>query len=162
MKKLFYLLPLCFAMGYGQNASSAQDPSASELAEQFNKLLNESDFTMTDGRMLVDEFPCKISNASATDQVLVSVICKVQAFKEFGLTKINDLILLANDKSRNTVSGGIGYRPTEIKMSYNPEAKAWSMTNLFSVEDENGVIKKSLLSLDFDSTGKFLAMKRVF
>jgi hypothetical protein len=153
MKYLFYLLLLSFAMGHGQNTPAAQ---------QFDKLLRETDFTMTDGRMLVSDLPCKISNASACDQVLVSVICKIQAFKEFGLQKINDMILFANDKSRNTVSGGHGYKPSEIKMSYNPEAKAWSMTNLFSVEDENGVTKKSLLALDFDSTGKFLAMKRVF
>lgn len=152
MKNLYYLLLLLAAVGYGQNVASA---SVSD------KLLLESDFKKTDGRMLVSDLPCKITNASAADHVLVSVCCKIQAFKEFGLQKINDMILLANDKTRNT-TGGKSYKPSEIKMSYNPEAKSWSLTNLFSVQEENGTVNERLLALDFDAEGKFLLMKRIF
>lgn len=146
MKNLFLLLLLGFSLGYGQDASS--------------KLLLESDFTVSEGRMLVSDFPCRISNTSATDPVKVSVTCKIQAFKEFGIQKINDMILFANEKVRSSFSGL--YKPSEFKMSYNPYLKAWSMTSLFTVQDTSGAVRENLLSLDFDSEGKFLLMKKIF
>ncbi len=148
MKKIVLLFVLGFSFGYGQGTA--------------NKLLLESDFTVSDGRMLVSDLPCQISNASVADKVLVSVICKTQAFKEFGLQKINDMILFANDKVRNSFAAGSGYKPSEIKMSYNPYNKAWSMTSLFTLQDGNGAVKENLLALDFDADGKFLLMKKIF
>ncbi|MFT3796707.1 hypothetical protein [Flavobacterium sp.] len=146
MKKLFLLLLFGFALGHAQEAAIK------------NKLLLESDFKTQDGRMLVSEFPCQFSN----NKVLISVICKTQAFKEFGIQKINDMILFAHDKIRNTIPVGYGYKPSEIKMSYNPEAKAWSMTSLFASTDAAGMTRENLLALDFDNNGKFLLMKKIF
>lgn len=146
MRNLFLLLLLGFSLGYGQDVS--------------NNLLLESDFTISEGRMLVSDFPCQISSAAATDPVKVSVTCKIQAFKEFGIQKINDMILFANEKIRSSFSGQ--YKPAEFKMSYNPYLKAWSMTSLFTLQDGSGAIKENLLSLDFDSEGKFLLMKKIF
>lgn len=99
MKKLSLLLCFGFAVGYAQDTAIK------------SKLLLESDFVTQDGRMLVSDFPCQILNSNQCDKVLISVICKAQMFREFGVQKINDMILFAHDKVRNTIPVGYGYKP---------------------------------------------------
>lgn len=166
MKKVLSLFLLSISFGYAQDIASVDSDSTpgytSSRTIGEEKLLKKEDFKSADGRMIVSNLNCKINTSEMTHKVLVSVLCKKVAFNQIGVKKINEMILFANKKVSNTVSSSQHYKPTEIKMAYNPEARNWSLTNLYSVTDDNGVVKKKLLALDFDSTGKFLGMKSVF
>ncbi len=153
MRKLFLLFVLisCYA-------------NSQEIHSEFkaNELLTTNDFKLADGRMLVTDQPCKIHDTADVHEFQVSVICQSQMFRQFGVEKINDMIVFANSKVQRVLSIEQEFIPKEIKMAYNPEIKAWSMTNLFEIKDQSGEIQKNLLTLDFDSTGKFLKMQRIF
>ena len=166
MKNTFCLLLLCVSLGYAQDVATIEsgmkptyNPSRNAPAE---KLLKKEDFKLSNGRMVVSDVNCNILNEDRLNTVLVSVVCKHAIFNEVGVDTINKMILFANGKVRNSINVSHGYKPKEIKMAYNPESQIWSMTNLFGVEDENGKIKTSMLTFDFDSTGNFVVMKRIF
>ncbi len=164
MRNIFLLLLLSISIGQAQNDFTQGPSAAAENAshQPENKLLDIKDFKLTDGRMLVSEMQCRVENGFGINDVLVSVVCKQKAFNETGVDKINQMILFANKKIRGTINLEHKYIPAEIKMAYNPESQDWGLTNLYSVEDANGAVKSSLLSLDFDSNGNFIGMKRVF
>lgn len=90
------------------------------------------------------------------------MVCQQKAFSEIGLEKINEIILMANQKALATIQREHSYWPAEIKLSYNPVIKDWSLTNLFSTKDKDGKVNNKLLSMDFDATGQFKVMKSVF
>lgn len=147
MKKIVLLLLLCASATYAQNS---------------DKLLCLKDFKIADGRMVVTEIPCEVTNGGLIHKFVVSVVCLQNAFNEIGVEKINEIILFANTKAQATLDAEQHYVPTEIKMAYNPAVKDWSLTNLFSTTDKNGNTNPKLLSMDFDSTGKFIVMKKIF
>lgn len=123
------------------------------------KLLCSQDFKMDDGRAIVTDIPCSITNSNP---FLVSVICQQPIFMEVGIEKINDLILLAYQKAQNTVDAECAYIPSEIKMSYNPAIKSWSLTNVFSVKRADGNTSTTMLAMDFDASGKSTGIKRIY
>src|SRR5690606_6754505 len=135
MRQILIVLLMCGAI-YGQGTSKASD---------FERLLLASDFKPTEGRMICTAAPCRIKLDESIHKIQVSVVCQRQAFQQTGLEKINEMLLLANDKIRKTLAEEHIYKPSEIKMVYNPELKAWSMTNLFTVTDEVGASKKNML-----------------
>ncbi len=166
MKKVLFLFLLSASCGFAQDIASNDGVSSPmytgsrTIGEE--KLLKKEDFKAMDGRMIVSNLACKINGAEMLHKVSVSVVCKQMAFNQIGVKKINDMILFANEKVGNMVNSGQHYKPSEIKMAYNPEAKNWSLTNLYSVTDDKGVATKKLLAFDFDSSGKYLGMKSVF
>lgn len=164
MKKIVLLLLLCASMAYAQDTASdkSQISSDGNLKKPENKLLTQKDFKIADGRMVVTEIPCQVTNGNLIHRFVVSVVCLQNAFNEIGIEKINEIILFANKKAQATIDHEQNYLPTEIKMAYNPAIKDWSLTNLFSTKDKNGNMNAKLLSMDFDSTGKFLVMKKIF
>lgn len=165
MKNLFLWLTLCVSIVYAQH--TPVDSNLTVSLEPFqntfeNKLLAANDFKFLEGRMIVTEFPCHITTGNGVDKFVVSIVCLKNAFEEIGIEKINEIILFANKKAQATLNFEHNYVPTEIKISYNPAIKDWCLTNLFSTRDKNGTINTKLLAMDFDSTGKFIVMKRVF
>ncbi len=109
--------------------------------------------------MVASAVGCIIPGEEKLNPIQVSIVCLQAVFHHTGIGKINDMILFADGKVRNAVSGR--YKPSEFKMAYNPSTKSWSLTSLFSTEDQ-GVVTQSLMALDFDASGNFLEMKRVF
>lgn len=147
MKKIALLLLLCASATYAQNP---------------DKLLCQTDFKIADGRMVVTDIPCEVTNGGLIHKFVVSVVCLQNAFNEIGVEKINEIILLANTKALSTIAAELHYVPAEIKIAYNPAIKDWSLTNLFSTTDKDGNTNPKLLSMDFDATGKFIVMKKIF
>ena len=166
MKKLICLLLFASSMGYAQDVSVLEnEPSpvyTSAPTPIVERLLKNEDFKLSEGRMQVSEKKCLIDNNANSNNILISVVCQQKAFKEIGVERINEMIRFANGKVSNSVLVTEKYKPTEIRMAYNPESKDWSLTNLFTLEDENGKTKTKLLALDFDSKGSFVVMKRIF
>jgi hypothetical protein len=165
MKNAFYILLLCVSFGYAQDIAIVENGFQSnetiEIAPLTEKLLTSEDFKMTDGRMLVTAVPCQIKNEGTIDTVLISVVCQQKVFSQFGVDKINDMILTANEKVRNSLRENSRYHPTEIKMAYIPDSNDWSLTNSFTVKDDNGIMQERMLALDFDAKGKFAVMKKI-
>lgn len=149
MTKIIFIL-LCCANFLG--GLSAQNPEKS-------KLLCPQDFEIDNGRAVVTDIPC---NITSDNPFLVSVICQQPVFKEIGIEKINELILLGYQRAKNTVDIEHSYIPTEIRMSYNPAVKSWSVTNLFSIKRADGNVSTTMLAMDFDATGKSLGIKRIY
>ena len=144
--KLFHLLLLATTMATAQNGTT-------------DRLLQQNDFELADGRMIASQVGCSLADEATGTPVLVSIVCLQRAFQDMGIGKINDMIRYANGMVRNSVKGD--YRPAEFKMAYNPSSRLWSLTSLFSVED-SGVVTKSLMALDFDASGNFLDIKRIY
>ena len=165
MNKLIFLLFFIVTMGYAQDVSIVEkEPNTTSSftkSTTVNTLLSKSDFTLSDGRMIVSELNFQMLNDTIINNILLSVVCQQKAFKEIGIDQINEMIVFANNKARHTLNKEQKYNPTEIKMVYNPTLKYWSLTDLFTVEDQDGKIRTNLLALDFDSCGKFVVMKRV-
>lgn len=163
MKKSIVLLLLCGGMSYSQDLALAttQTPTEHFMTAVPNKLLAVKDFKITDGRMIVTEIPCQIISDDNIHRFVVSVVCQQNAFREMGVEKINEIILFANQKAQATIGHKQSYSPMEIKMSYNPMIKNWSLTHLFSTQEKDSNSTAKLLSMDFDSTGKFLVMKKI-
>ncbi len=124
-----------------------------------HELLQSKDFKLTDGRMIASDVGCVIPGETSGDPIQISIVCMQAAFRDTGLGRINDMILYADGKVRKAVSGS--YKPSEFRMAYNPSTRLWSLTSLFSTE-QSGIVTKSLMALDFDASGNFLEMKRVF
>lgn len=158
MKRLIWLLLFASAATYAQTAVSIQG----NLTPAKIQTLQFTDFLSEDGRMLITEKSCQIPCDNHTDRVIVSVICLQNVFKEIGVDKINDMLVYANQKVRSLISRQQKYLPGEIKMVYNPQSKEWNLTNAFQIEDENGIAKANLLTLDYNTTGEFLKIKKVF
>jgi hypothetical protein len=165
MKKAFYLFLLCASFGYAQETASAENGkvpySTADSIISNEKLLTKNDFNRSNGRMIVTSIPCQVQNDEITQTILVSVVCQQKAFDQLGVDKINEMIRVANEKVRSSLSLEHQYLPKEIKMAYIPDSNDWSLTNSFSEKDENGIVKERLLALDFDTNGKFAVMKRI-
>src|SRR6476620_2226715 len=67
------------------------------------KLLKREDFTFSNGRMQVDSVECIIRNQDIANTILVSVVCQEKAFNKIGIDKITYMILMANEKVRNSL-----------------------------------------------------------
>ena len=165
MNKIIWLLVSTFSMGYAQDVAIVDNlttttPYYSATIADYT-LLSNQDFTLSGGRMQVSELRCQLQNDGSSNNFLLSVVCQQRAFKEIGVGRINEMIVFANMKARNTLNYTQKYQTDEIKMIYNPILKCWSLTNLFTAEDVDGKIKSNLLALEFDSCGKFMVMKRV-
>jgi|SRR6476620_5069754 len=166
MKKALLLLLLSASFGYAQQLAVLESGKkfnykSSTSASAAEKLLKKEDFKLSNGRMQVNSIPCKVKNDNNTSNVRVSVICLQKAFDQLGVDKINEMIRVANEKTRNTIQLNSRYIPQEIKMVYMPDSNDWSMTNAFNVQDESGSIKEKLLAVDFDSNGNFATIKRI-
>ena len=151
---------LCVSIAHAQDAYLDKIQNLS--TQNLNKLLIANDFEKSDGRMVVTDVQCQINNGDSTHKFVVSVVCLQNAFNEIGLEKINEIIVFANDKAKATISMEHNYVPTEIRMAYNPAIKDWSLTNLFSTKDKDGNTNSKLLAMDFDATGRFIKMKKIF
>jgi len=161
MKKSFYLLLLCVSFGYAQNSSTIESGKTVCQYSQTGKLLKWEDFKPSNGRMMATAIPCEIQNDKSTNTILISVVCMQTAFNQFGVDKINDMILVASEKVRNSLRADHLYNPKEIKMAYMPDSHDWSLTSSFTIEGEDGIVKEQLLAIDFDANGKFAVMKRI-
>lgn len=161
MKKVVLILLFCVSASYAQDHADLHSDTPSQIIRIADKLLAVHDFTISDGRMIVTDIPCQITSGSDTNQFTVSVVCQQNAFREMGIEKINAIILMANQKAQATIGKDSSYKPTEIKMSYNPIIKDWSLTHSFSTQDKDGKIGANLLAMDFDSSGAFKIMKRI-
>jgi hypothetical protein len=166
MKKAFYILLLCVSLSYAQEVATIEGAGQLPYKRIENnvsgdQLLKKEDFNLLDGRMLVTAFPCTIRNNDTTNTILVSVVCQQKAFNEFGVEKINNMILVANEKVHSSLNVQHNYLPKEIKMAYIPDSHDWSLTSSFTEQDADGVIKDRLLALEFDTHGKFAVMKRI-
>jgi len=166
MRNTICLLLLTACFGYAQDVASIENgktftykSSPATVTEE--QLLKKEDFKLSDGRMSVNSITCKIQNYGNTNTILVSVVCQQQAFNQLGVDKINDMILVVNEKVRNSVQVEHQYNPTEIKMAYIPDSQDWSLTSSFTVQDEDGVVIERHLAIDFDVNGKFEVMKRI-
>ncbi len=158
-----FLLLFGAATIYAQESTMADaNVAVLQTLQHPDKLLAVKDFKLTDGRMIVTEIPCRINSGDNSCQFLVSVVCQQKAFRELGLEKINQIIVMANQKAQATLHRESVYMPAEIRLSYNPIIKDWSLTNLFSTTDMHGKVNSKLLSMDFDSAGEFKVMKSVF
>lgn len=88
MKLLLYGLLLVCSLGYAQQLAMPE-------GDRFNKpvpsttaiLLKKEDFKLSEGRMRVTDFPCKINNDNECPVVLVSVVCQQKAFEKMGVEK---------------------------------------------------------------------------
>lgn len=150
-------------MGHAQqNVTTDATAPVAQTIQKKNKLLAAKDFKLAEGRMVVTELPCQINDGESDCRFLVSVVCQQKAFRELGLEKINQIILMANQKAKATLHREHSYTPSEIRLSYNPIIKDWSLTNSFSTKDQDGKVNNKLLTMDFDSSGKFKVMKSVF
>jgi hypothetical protein len=163
MKKSFYLLLLCVSFGYAQQTAAIESEKDYQYSESVatGKLLKWEDFKPSNGRMLATAIPCTIQNDKSTNTILISVICMQSAFNQFGVDKINDMILVASEKVRNSLRTDHQYNPKEIKMAYIPDSHDWSLTSSFTIRGEDGIVKEQLLAVDFDANGKFEVMKRI-
>lgn len=148
MKKIILLL-LCIGFQTGMRAQDQTEKA---------KLLCAQDFKIDDGRAVVTDIPCSVTN----HPFLVSVICQQPVFKEVGIDKINELILLAYQKAKSTIDSDHAYIPAEIKLSYNPAIKSWSLTNQFSIKRADGNTSTTMLAMDFDATGKSTGIRRIY
>lgn len=142
----------------------AQDIAGAGVSADFprNRFLIEKDLTLSENRMIADDIVCQITNGADCDAFRVSVVCQLSAFKEFGIERINNLILLANRKAQATLESHFHYLPSQIRISYNPALKDWTLTNTYCVRDRDGNISEKLLAMDFDSGGAFKVMKRIY
>ncbi len=140
----------------------AQQFYAASVVADKHRLIQPADILVSDGRVLLEEIPCLLNFGGFTVPFRVSVICQQKAFQELGVDTINHIILQAYHKGRSTVDPDFQYLPTEIKMSYNPMLKDWSLTHSFTYRDTSGNEKSHLLAMDFDAKGQFRTMKRVY
>lgn len=162
MRNLVYVILLFVSMGYAQDVAVADDfVSITSKGPTAELSLKKEDFRLLNGRMSVSDFNYQIRNEADTNTVLVSVVCQLKAFNEIGVDRINEMIRFANGKVHSSFAKE-RYAPSEIRMSYNPQSKDWSLTDLFTLEAADGQITTNLLSVDFDANGKFVVMKRVF
>lgn len=161
------LLPLlfCACLSHAQQVQNNLENKAlpeNAVAISTNRLLTEQDFKKMEGRMIVTDIPCTLKVGSKTSQIKVSVVCQQNAFKELGLERINKLITTANEKVYLTMGNQRNFKPTEIRISYNPMLKDWNLTHAFSTEAEDGSTNDSQLALDFDAAGEYKKMRRVY
>jgi len=165
MRKIFYFLLLCVSWGHAQEfAANEGEAIPREYVKNTafkNLLLKKEDFTLCEGRMQVTAFPCQIKNEDNTHTILVSVVCQQKVFDQLGVDKINDMILVANEKVRHSLNLSHRYLPKEIRMAYFPDSRDWSLTNSFTEQDVEGTETEHLLAVDFDANGKFALMKRI-
>ena len=125
-------------------------------------LISPQHILVDDGRVIINEIPCQINNGDQSVKFKVSVICQQKVFAELGLETVNRIILEAFQKGLYSIDPTFDYLPAEIRMAYNPALKDWSLTNRFSIRDDKGNENATLLAMDFDASGQFRTMKRVY
>lgn len=119
---------------------------------QESTLIKKEDFKFEDGaRWRVTSKPINIKNGeNKLLEVLVTVAFSENLYSKIDIDKINEMIQLVNQKSRNSTKNEYTYISRVIKISSMPGTEVWHATIEFTAQNDFGATKTGMNSADFD------------
>ncbi len=144
MKKIITILIIAISIiGYSQN-------------DQLKKSIELSDFEKENDRVKFKEKTFYFKNGSNEYvPVVTSVFMTEIMFQSISIEKINEMILLSNDKIQYQVKNKYTYMPRSVRLDHSYEQNQWTVLLDYSAQNDYGATKGSFCIVHFNNDGTF-------